>query len=297
MKKILYLILISFVVSGCERSDSPKLNYNSITLENSLLWQISGNGLKAPSYLFGTEHLIGASFLDSLPYVMIRFKQCKAVAGEIRIDSNTRKQNTVTFLKDDSLSNLFNPHEFKTIDSLLTRYSRLKLTKLNKLTPFIVNYVLMKSIAPHTANKTNPSLDEFFQTAARSNNYGIVGLDTKSFDDSLISNIPIDVQKKQLLFLVNNINYARQIFTSNFNSYRQQNLNSLEQTALSVSEIPTEELGHFVKDRNDKWLNELPHIMKQQPTFIAVGAAHLLWDCGLINQLRLKGYTVKPVKN
>ena len=29
-----------------------------LTSNNSLLWQISGNGLKAPSYLFGTMHII-----------------------------------------------------------------------------------------------------------------------------------------------------------------------------------------------------------------------------------------------
>jgi uncharacterized protein len=297
MKKTLYLILVSIFILGCHRNKATKPGYNSIDLDNSLLWQVSGNGLKAPSYLFGTEHFIGASFLDSLPYVMIRFKQCKAVAGEIRIDSNTRKQNAVAFLKGDSLSNLLKPQEFRTVDSVLTRYSAFKLTRLNKFKPIFVNYWLIASMAPKTASKKNPSLDEFFQIVARSNNYHIIGLDTKKFDDSLISNIPIDVQKRQLLFLANNANYAKRLFIGNYNFYRQQNLNSLEQTALQISEIPAEEVDHFVKDRNDEWLKTLPSIMKQQPTFIAVGAGHLLWNCGLINQLRLKGYAVTPVKN
>jgi uncharacterized protein YbaP (TraB family) len=57
-----------------------------------------------------------------------------------------------------------------------------------------------------------------------------------------------------------------------------------------------EETDKMIKDRDLNWVNKMPGIIKQQPTFIAVGAAHLLWDCGLINQLRLKGFTVKAVK-
>ena len=33
-------------------------------LENSLLWKISGNGLKQPSYLFGTIHITCDATLD-----------------------------------------------------------------------------------------------------------------------------------------------------------------------------------------------------------------------------------------
>ena len=36
-------------------------------IENSLLWEISGNGLKKPSYLFGTNHVVSYTFiLDSI---------------------------------------------------------------------------------------------------------------------------------------------------------------------------------------------------------------------------------------
>jgi len=52
----------------------------------------------------------------------------------------------------------------------------------------------------------------------------------------------------------------------------------------------------LLKDRNLNWITQLPAIMQQQPTFIAVGAGHLVGDYGLIKQLRLKGYKVTAVK-
>ncbi|WP_370632963.1 TraB/GumN family protein [Mucilaginibacter sp. UR6-11] len=36
--------------------------------------------------------------------------------------------------------------------------------------------------------------------------------------------------------------------------------------------------------------------LKEPSTIIAVGAPHLVGQYGLINQLRLKGYKVRPVK-
>ncbi|MBV8391009.1 MAG: TraB/GumN family protein, partial [Mucilaginibacter sp.] len=56
------------------------------------------------------------------------------------------------------------------------------------------------------------------------------------------------------------------------------------------------EIDKLLKNRNIKWIKEMPEIMQKQATFIAVGAAHLVGDYGLINQLRLKGYIVKAIK-
>lgn len=57
MKKIVSLsisvILLVFGVKT-QAQTSPKL-------ENSLLWEVSGNGLSKPSYLYGTIHMICSS--------------------------------------------------------------------------------------------------------------------------------------------------------------------------------------------------------------------------------------------
>jgi uncharacterized protein YbaP (TraB family) len=54
------LILVAFLGFSITLSAQTK------KATNSLLWQISGNGLKKPSYLFGTHHLIGAKFADTM---------------------------------------------------------------------------------------------------------------------------------------------------------------------------------------------------------------------------------------
>ncbi|WP_452599236.1 TraB/GumN family protein, partial [Pontimicrobium sp. MEBiC01747] len=44
-KKLLYLALFSFLISFSQEK------------QKSLLWEISGNGLEKPSYIYGTMHV------------------------------------------------------------------------------------------------------------------------------------------------------------------------------------------------------------------------------------------------
>ena len=55
--KLIKLIALLIVFNSCKAQ--PKLPALTINKnDNSLLWQVSGNGLTQPSYLFGTFHLM-----------------------------------------------------------------------------------------------------------------------------------------------------------------------------------------------------------------------------------------------
>lgn len=49
-------------------------------------------------------------------------------------------------------------------------------------------------------------------------------------------------------------------------------------------------------ERNDKWMETIPNLLRTKNTFIAVGYYHLRWQCGLIMQLKKEGFIVEPVK-
>ena len=55
-------------------------------------------------------------------------------------------------------------------------------------------------------------------------------------------------------------------------------------------------LEDFLFARNRDWIPKIEEIIRQQPSFIAVGALHLAGDEGLITMLRKQGYTIEPVK-
>jgi uncharacterized protein YbaP (TraB family) len=51
----------------------------------------------------------------------------------------------------------------------------------------------------------------------------------------------------------------------------------------------------LVTDRNERMSDRIAKFIKQQPTFIAIGALHLPGEKGVIGLLRKKGFKVEPV--
>lgn len=52
----------------------------------------------------------------------------------------------------------------------------------------------------------------------------------------------------------------------------------------------------FLTDRNKKWVPKLDSLLSDKSCFIAVGAAHLFDENGLISLLKNAGFSVKPIK-
>src|SRR3954468_16709895 len=67
--------------------------------ENTLLWQISGNGLKKPSYIFGTMHLLckdDARLGDSLKKAIAQTDQ---VYFELDLDDMNEIMSTMKYIR------------------------------------------------------------------------------------------------------------------------------------------------------------------------------------------------------
>jgi uncharacterized protein YbaP (TraB family) len=263
----------------------------------SLLWQISGNGLKSPSYLFGTYHLAGKSFVDSLSIVKKYFDDCKTVAGEILIDSTmaTKLGAYMMFKDSTTLDKIFTPDEFKLIGDYVKQATQMDLADFNHFKPATVSTLLSAYTAPKTVTATNPALDMYFQEEAKRRNYKIIGLETLEDQAELLFNAPIADQKKDLLKSILKKDKEKIQGEKLYSLYLEQDLDGIEKLMAADDDTP-ELTDKMLKNRNLKWIAKLPSIIKEQPTFVAVGAAHLIGKYGLIKQLRLKGYTVKPVK-
>ncbi len=51
----------------------------------------------------------------------------------------------------------------------------------------------------------------------------------------------------------------------------------------------------FLK-RNNDWMKIIPNLLKTKNTFIAVGYGHLIKKCGILEQLKNKGFKIEPIK-
>ena len=54
--------------------------------------------------------------------------------------------------------------------------------------------------------------------------------------------------------------------------------------------------GAMLDNRNKAWVEKMPAIMTEAPTFSLVGAGHLPGDNGVLNLLKQQGYTIEAMK-
>ena len=83
-------------------------------------------------------------------------------------------------------------------------------------------------------------------------------------------------------------------------AYFSQDLDALLDLDAEEKEGPCasdpEDNERLVFERNANWVKAMPDIMRQAPTFFAVGAAHLCGDRGVLRMLEKEGYKVEGVK-
>lgn len=274
---------------------------------NSLLWKITGNGLEEPSFLFGTHHLVPISFLDSISGLEEAFDNTEQTVGELDMANMNEMQMKIMgeaiMPQGVTYESLISAQDVVLLDSTLTNLLGVGLDQFGMLKPAmlsnLISLTLYQKHYPSIANEIN--IDQHFQAEALNRNRNVVGLeDTEDQIEVLLNSQSLERQAELLMCMVRNPDMVMEQMDELQEAYYTQNINALYE--LSVKETPDdpcpasdEERNALNKDRNEKWLEKLPSIMEDKPSFIAVGCLHLPGEVGLIDGLREQGYTVEPV--
>ncbi|MBE5317615.1 TraB/GumN family protein [Pedobacter sp. MR2016-19] len=286
--KLLFIALLGFGLS---------LNAQTKKATNTLLWEISGNGLKKPSYLFGTYHLISAKFADTMKVLQEKLESADAVVGEIVMDSSTQsKIAPFLIMKDNTLDRLLTKAEFKEVeDYFKTKQPGFELEQMNKFKPAMVSIMMVLFESPDMLNDISEGIDDSFQKYARKNGKSLYGLETAEYQGALLFDSDLQKQKKALLKSIREADKSKQQMEELKTNYIAQDIDKLTDFFKIQDEETKEFMTELLKNRNKRWLDQLPALMQNQSLFIAVGAGHLVGAEGLIKGLQLKGYILQPV--
>lgn len=131
-----------------------------------------------------------------------------------------------------------------------------------------------------------------FVEKAKSRNIEIAGLETVKSQFKSLENAYTDAEIIAMLE-ESDLEETKQLVRD----YKKENLEDLYKNATAESLMNAKAKKSMLDDRNMNWVKFLPEIMKKESLFVAVGAAHLAGDLGVINLLRKAGYTVTPIMN
>lgn len=263
---------------------------------NTLLWEISGNGLSKPSYIFGTYHFADKGFVDTMKTVNNKLNAADAIVGELIIDQTmAMKLMPFMMLKGTTLTQLFEKDEYKKVADYLKKETNFDLKNFDLFKPMAVQMIIIQSNLPKTFTNTNPAIDQYFQDYGKLQKKPVFELETLAEQAEVLFGGDLNRQKELLLKSVEQGEKEKKRGQKIYQLYVKQNLKKLEKFFSTETDLTQQEMDKLLADRNAKWIEKLPSLMKNQSLFIAVGAAHLIGKDGLITGLRAKGYIVEPI--
>ena len=274
--------------------------------KSSLLWEISGNGLADKSYLYGTMHVsnkiafhLGDTFFMALDN-----------AKKVCLESDPGEWIDEMYSSEDGmLSGRFN--NYRTLKGnfyeLLTNVDppqNKELEKALRQKHSLENGFLYRGSKFNEEYEENTYLDLFIYQYARKNKIDVINLENYEETNTLqvLSLLPDDEVKLVKTKKKNRKKsyYAKwnkeiTIREAMENAYRNGNLDIID-SITKITASSDKYLHYFLHERNRIMAEGIDTLAKKQSIFIGIGAAHLPGEKGVIQMLRDKGFSLRPIE-
>jgi uncharacterized protein len=285
-----------WLLGACKaQPGSPQLVTNKDN--NTLLWEISGKGLKKPSFLFGTFHLMCKKDIQFSEQLKKALKASDELYLEIDMDDPAILLGGMMLMnmKDNKkLKDLYTVAEFNKLETYFKDSLSMPLLLMQRMKPLFLESLLYPKMMPC---KQVSGVEEELMKLARIDRKEIRGLETMEFQSSVFDSIPYEEQARDLIKTIDSIGAYQAYFKTMINVYKNQQLDKMEEL-FSKSEFGMEDNKDILLDsRNKNWVKQLNVIMKAGAVFVAVGAGHLPGTMGVITLLKKEGYILRPIGN
>ena len=285
------MVLLVSAFKSVPGGDTSKVKLTYADDDKSIFWEISGNGLKKPSFLYGTIHIQDKRVFQFDKQVTKAFAACDAYAMELKMDDiNPLEMASMLIMKDTTLDMLLTEGEMQELDDSLQAKMGASAQLFNTMKPFFVSSQF--SLTEGKKEMSKP-LDLYLDSIAKAEKKIRIGIEEFKDQLGVIDEIPLQTQADLLMGVVRD--------TSNQDLLEDMIATYLSGDVEKMLTMGDEDLmpegftENFLNKRNRKMANRIAAISQEQTTFNAVGAAHLGGEQGVVTLLRKKGYTVRAI--
>jgi len=272
-------LCVFFLNSLVAQPDSTRPDY-------ALLWEISGNGLAQPSYVFGSMHVRYEAVFEFPDSLFICLNAVDAFANEVHLDSAMQRIFQVFVggekLQVDSIYQQLVTEKSEKTDSLDRLFVKQHKEPFN-VRKFLKEQGRFEDLTERGLRST--TLDAWLMEMARGMGKKLYGLE--KIDDHLFEPTQqlINSRKNNFSLFDNHLDDLLEL-------YYQGDLYPID---LFIRTVP-EAFGQLALiPRNYIMVNSMRKIMQDQQLFSVVGAAHLPGPEGVLQILRNEGYNVRRV--
>ena len=262
----------------------------------TLLWEITGRGLEKPSYLFGTMHVSSKLVFHLSDSFYLDIKNADVVALELdpqlwqdQLFRFENLQSNLRYYTQGAPSDLINEKSFQ-----LQRYED-RLRSAISDEPTVINGLLYRTFRGQADFEEDTYLDLYIYQTGRKLGKQATGVENYFQTERLIMEAAQDMMKdKRKKAPDTDGESVYEIERKTQEAYRKGDLDLLD--SLERLMEPSESyMEKFLYRRNEIQAASIDSIVQRHSLFVGVGAAHLPGKRGVIELLRKKGYTLRPV--
>ena len=289
-KKPIFLLSIVLVICSISTFAQKKAKYPS------LLWEITGNGLAKPSYLFGTMHVSSKMVFHLSDSFYLALKSVDAVALELNPDTwqgemvamNRIKQNYTEFVRSPR-GDYLTENSFR-----ISKYDD-ELKAALSTEPTIVNSLLYRSYKAKEDFEEDTFLDLYIYQTGKKLGKRATGVENYFETEKIVLEAYADMAKEKKRKTVDVDGESRyDILEKTQDAYRRGDLDLMDSLDRMMDRSDAF-MEKFLFKRNEIQAYSIDTIIKKSSLFVGVGAAHLPGPRGIIELLRNKGYNLRPI--
>ncbi|MEN9521627.1 MAG: hypothetical protein RL065_4 [Bacteroidota bacterium] len=296
MKKYFIGLLIVFIATLTTSSFLFAQKNKSSKKYPALLWEISGNGMKKKSYLYGTMHVskkLVFNLSDSFFYAL------KSV-DKVGLELNPDNWQTDMIKAENEKNDLYKYTSTVYRSTLssgsveLEKYES-NLQTLLKVQPSVINNLLYRNYNKYNEDyEEDTFLDLYIYQAGKKLGKRATGMEKLKVSDIMqIESYNNELREKKKAKDIGNTSKLNEKIEE---AYRNQDLDALDSLEKVIQQSDAY-IKHFLHDRNVIQANSMDTIIKNGfSLFVGVGSAHLPGENGVIELLRKKGYKLRPIK-
>ncbi len=297
-KCLILAFLISIVsINNAQAQKVKTTNGKPLGKYPSIFWEITGNGLKKPSYLFGTMHVsmkLAFNLSDSFYTAM---QSVDMVALELNpqhwqsemMDIDAAQKDYGKYYMQQYSGDFLNEHSFQLNDY----YENLEEALTSK--PQQINGLLYRSFAANQDYEEDTYLDLYLYQTGRKYGKLAGGVeDYKTTQIILTDAYVASIKEKNVKTKDTDGESAFDIQKKIKEAYRKGDLDALDSLNQFENNSPAY-TEYFLYKRNEIQVASIDSLLKMYSLFTGVGAAHLPGSRGVIELLRKKGYKLRPI--
>jgi hypothetical protein len=293
------LLVLTFGCATTQSATTPVAGAHPL-----FLWRVEGHGAQAPSYLLGSVHLLGPNTPWLVPTIEHAFADTTDLVLEIDdsdMDPATMQKLVVEkglFMGATTLSTLLGDEAWGRL-KVIAKDLGVSPLALVHMRPWLAALTLSMTALEKAGIDAKLGVEKQLQAKAAAAHMGVHSLETPQEQIEVLAGFDSALGPEMVKDLVdhpdeNSPDATRAHHSDMAKAWLAGDASTMQRLLAKERENPA--LAAFftalLDDRNVHMADRVDSYLQHGKAFVAVGAAHMVGDQGLVALLRSRGYTV-----